>query len=47
MENLGRLILEEPKWIDPSGYAPLQMKELEFNNTPDSLDLEDMGFTLD
>jgi hypothetical protein len=47
MENLGRLLLEEPKWIDPAGYKPLQMKELEFNNTSASLDEEDIGFTLD
>jgi hypothetical protein len=47
MENLGRLLLEEPRWVDPAGYAPLQMKDLDFNNTAESLDLEDMGFTLD
>jgi hypothetical protein len=47
MENLGRLLLEEPKWVDPAGYAPLQMKDLDFLNTPESLDLEDMGFSLD
>jgi hypothetical protein len=47
MENLGRLLLEEPKWVDPAGYAPLQMKDVEFNNSAKALDLEDMGFTLD
>jgi hypothetical protein len=47
MENLGRLLLEEPRWVDPAGYGPLKMKELEFNNTPASLDEEDIGFTLD
>ena len=47
MENLGRLLLEEPKWIDPAGYKPMQMKDMDFVTTPEQLRDEDIGFSLD
>jgi hypothetical protein len=47
MENLGRLLLEEPKWVDPMGYAPMQMKPMDFVTTPETLRDLDVGFSLD
>jgi hypothetical protein len=47
MENLGRLLLEEPRWVDPLGYAPLKMKDMDFVTTQETLSDEDIGFNLD
>jgi hypothetical protein len=44
MENLGRLLLEEPKWIDVSDYGKFEIKELDYSEGV-PLDLED--FSLD
>jgi len=45
MENLGRLLLEEPRWISPDSNKNFNVPELTFE-TP-NFDLEDLGYSLD
>lgn len=44
MENLGRLLLEEPKWFDQSDNGQFEVKDIDYSEGV-SLDLED--FSLD
>ncbi len=45
MENLGRLLLEEPKWIDSNSNASFTVPEMTFEKP--ELELEDLDFNLD
>lgn len=41
MENLGRLLLEEPKWVNQGDNVNVEVQDEEFSNVP--LDLEDLS----
>jgi hypothetical protein len=45
MENLGRLLLEEPRWMSPDASKGFSVPEITFES-PD-LNLEDLGYSLD
>jgi hypothetical protein len=45
MENLGRLLLEEPRWIDSNASSSFAMPEMTFEKP--ELELEDIDFNLD